>query len=183
MKQNICYSSKALIAYLFISLLCSCAKKNNELPTVTQLNVSKYAGKWHEIGRLPTPFQRNMIAAKATYGVLRDGSLSVKNEGLKENGKYSSINGRATTPDPSEPGKLKVRFNKFPVNLFQGDYWVLSIDKNYTYATVGSPTMRYLWLLSKDPNAQKGDFSAQLKNAQESGFSIDQIFYNPNRIK
>ena len=179
MKQAVYY----LISYIFISLLCSCAKKNDALPTVAQLDISKYAGEWHEVGRLPTPFQKNMIAAKATYDVLPDGSLSVKNEGLKGNGKYSSINGRVTTPDVSEPGKLKVRFNKFPVNLFQGDYWILSIDKNYTYATVGSPTMRYLWLLSKDLDAQKSDFSAQLKNAQQAGFSIDQIFYNPDRIK
>ena len=76
-----------------------------------------YAGEWHEIARLPNTFERGLVAARATYSINPDGSLKVVNEGLKENGKITSIEGSARFTNPQEPGRLKVRFNRFPASL------------------------------------------------------------------
>ncbi|MBT8045084.1 MAG: lipocalin family protein [Verrucomicrobiae bacterium] len=174
---------------VFLSAACSSTNNNKgsqaPLTTVNHFSPKKYAGQWHEIARLPNFFERGVVAARATYQVLPDGRLSVFNEGLKANGKRTSIRGIATpvgrTPDGE--AKLKVRFNRFPASLFAGDYWVLDLNRAHTHAIVGSPNRKFLWLLSKDPTATPLDFSKGIERMKTNGFRLDQLITNPRRIK
>ena len=161
--------------------LNSCGSKVAQ-PTVTQLDTARYAGVWHEIGRLPNRFEKDLVAATATYGVNPDGSLSVKNNGLKADGETTEIEGGATQPDPKQPGKLEVRFDRFPANLFAGDYWILSLSPDYTRALIGSPNQKFLWFLSKREGATKEDFADFLKTAQDLGYQTSEVYWNPKRL-
>ena len=166
-------------------LACSCTRPSQPpLATVKNFSPEKYAGQWHEVARLPNFFERDLVAAKATYVLLTDGKLSVYNEGLKENGKRTSIRGAATavggTPDGE--AKLEVRFDRFPASLFVGDYWILHLNDAYTLAVVGSPNRKFLWLLAKDPEAKVDDFTAGIKLMKASGFAMEELIHNPWRI-
>lgn len=164
------------------SFLSSCAPEPLDPPTVSTLDKSRYAGEWHEIARLPNSFEEDLVAAKATYGVNADGTLSVRNDGLKKNGTRTSITGSAKPADPAEPGKLLIRFDDFPANLFAGDYWILTVNKSYTRALVGSPDRKFLWFLSKDPKDGKNDFRDQFIDATALGYQTGRMIYNPERI-
>lgn len=166
---------------LTVLVLTSCANLS-EQPTATRLDIPQYAGKWHEIARLPNRFERNIVAATATYAALPDGNLSVRNDGLKANGKRTSIQGKVTQPSSEQPGRLKVRFNTFPANLFAGDYWILGLTEDHAQALIGTPTKNYLWLLSKDPTDRKEDFPLFLKTAKELGYDTSQLYWNPKRL-
>ena len=161
--------------------LTSCGSRVSQ-PTVTQLDTGKYAGQWHEIGRLPNRFEHNIVAAKATYTKQKDGSLAILNEGLKNDGQRTKINGSATIPDPKQPGKLKVSFNPFPANLFAGDYWILGLSQDYTRALVGSPNRQYLWVLSKREKSTQKNFSDFIQTAEKLGYSTKDIIWNPKRL-
>lgn len=160
----------------------SCAGPQANQPTVRKLDAARYSGEWHEIARLPNPFEKNLVAAKAIYQVRPDGTLSVRNEGLKDDGTPTSITGTARQPEPRDPGKLLVRFDKFPANFFEGDYWILDTDASYTHALVGSPGKKFLWLLSKNPSDGRKEFSAQIQKAHELGYATGQLYFNPKRI-
>ncbi len=162
----------------FISV--SCSSNNPPLAVASNFQAAKYQGVWHEVARLPNRFEKGIIAAKATYGLQRDGSLSVQNNGLKSNGKQTSITGKAT---PVSSAKLKVRFDRFPANLFAGDYWVLKVNEAHTMAMVGSPSRKYLWLLAKDPTVTAANFTDWLTEAKSNSFATDTIIENPERIK
>jgi apolipoprotein D and lipocalin family protein len=79
-------------------------------------------------------------------------------------------------------GKLEVRFDPFPANLFPGDYWVLWIDESYERAIVGTPGREYLWILSKDPADILSDFTEPLQMIKAQGFEIEKLFENPKRL-
>ncbi|WP_411828086.1 lipocalin family protein [Luteolibacter sp. AS25] len=160
----------------------SCSPNRPAPKTISSFDAERYTGEWHEIGRLPNTFERGLVAAKATYGKNADGTISVKNEGLKPSGKETGIEGKATQPKVSDPGKLLVRFDRFPANLFAGDYWILDVNSSYTRALVGSPDYKFLWLLSKDPADGIEDFTTQISKAKELGYDTDSIFYNPKRV-
>jgi len=162
--------------------LLSCASPQANPPTVPKLDAARYSGVWHEIARLPNPFEKDLVAAKAIYQARPDGTISVRNEGLKDDGTRTSINGTARPPEPGDPGKLLVRFDKFPANLFEGDYWILQIDPSYTRALVGSPDKKFLWLLSKNPTDGRGEFSAEIQTAQKLGYATGELYFNPKRI-
>ncbi|MFK7910139.1 MAG: lipocalin family protein [Akkermansiaceae bacterium] len=175
----------AILTLLFF--LASCSSKqgaNNSLPTVKNFSAEKYAGKWHEIARLPNFFERGVVAATATYGVLPDGKISVYNQGLKESGKRTSIMGAATPvgKTPNGEAKLEVRFTKFPASLFAGDYWVLDLNDAHTRAIVGSPNLKFLWLLSKDAKSTPADFSKGVKRMEFHGFEMSELISNPKRL-
>lgn len=177
-----------LILAIAQSLFVSCVGKRSgqfELPTVKNFNAEKYAGQWHEVARLPNFFERGVVAAKATYGVLPDGKVSVFNEGLKENGKNTSIRGAATPVGntPHGEAKLEVRFTRFPASLFAGDYWVLDLNDAHTRAIVGSPDRKFLWLLAKDPSATPKNFSKGVERMKANGFAMENLIANPKRLR
>ena len=168
-----------IVLTLLSSLLASCSTSHAPLETVQGFRATEYAGVWHEIARLPNPFERNVVAARATYGELDGGKLSVLNEGLKTNGEDTSIAGTAT---PAGEGKYKIRFDRFPANLFAGDYWVLWVDRGYEMAVVGTPDRKFLWLLAKDRRVVKEDFAGVLEEMKQKGFATEQIYENPKRL-
>lgn len=161
------------------ALVSSCSQNDPPLATVTDLDLGRYSGTWHEIARLPNRFEKNVVAATARYDLKKTGDLTVRNDGLKADGTRTSIEGRAT---PVGPGKLKVRFNRFPANLFAGNYWVLWVDPSYQKAVVGDPGRKFLWLLSKDPASQTEDFAKPVEQAKASGFETERLFENPKRL-
>ncbi len=160
----------------------SCASNKQYPPTVSNLDEKRYAGEWHEIARLPNTFEQGLVAAKATYGVNPDGTLSVRNDGIKKDGEKTSIEGTAKPANDSDPGKLLVRFDRFPANLFAGDYWILEVNSGYTRALVGSPDKKFLWLLSKNPGDSRQDFTQQISKAKELGFDTGKLYFNPKRV-
>lgn len=175
-------TSPALLFLLaIVPWIVSCANRNPEPPTVSKLDKSRYAGEWHEIARLPNFFEKDLVAAKATYAVNPDGTLSVHNQGLKKDGTRTSIRGTARIPDPSEPGKLLVRFERFPASLFAGDYWILDVDSDYSRALVGSPDLKYLWILDKDPY-DKSSYDPLIGKAASLGYDTDKLLFNPKRV-
>lgn len=160
----------------------SCFSPQASQPTVRKLDAARYSGEWHEIARLPNRFEKDLLAAKATYQAKPDGTLSVRNDGLKNDGTRTSITGTARQPDPADPGKLRVRFDPFPANVFEGDYWILETDPSYTRAVVGSPDKNYLWLLSKNPSEGRKDFQARIQRARDLGYATGELYFNPKRI-
>jgi len=68
----------------------------DSLPTVTHVDLGRYAGTWHEIARLPNWFQRSCERSQARYTPCGDGLLEVVNTCFKANGRSSSLEGIAT---------------------------------------------------------------------------------------
>lgn len=144
-------------------------------PTVVdQIDLNKYSGKWYEIGRYPTFFQRNCIRSTAEYQVQPDNSVSVYNVCYKEDGRTSDIRGVAQVVDPAVPAKLKVRFNIFA----QGDYWVIALDKNYQWAVVSSQKKESLFILARTAPMEISLKNEILDDLKQRGFDIDKIIYD-----
>ena len=170
---------KVLVFLISLLFLVSCSESLPPIQTVQNFNLNRYDGEWHELARLPNRFERNLIAAKATYGVGLEGPVRILNEGLRPNGEATRITG---TAKPVGDGKLEARFDPFPANLFPGDYWILWIDENYERAIVGTPDRKYLWILSKDPGDILSDFTEPLQMIKAQGFEVERLIENPKRL-
>ncbi|MBN1336844.1 MAG: lipocalin family protein [Deltaproteobacteria bacterium] len=119
------------------------------LEVVPYVDVQRYIGTWYEIAAIPQSFQRGCTASTATYTLQDDGTLKVLNQCRKGglDGKVKVANGRAWIVDPSTNAKLKVSFF-WP---FSGDYWIIDLAPDYTWAVVGHPSRDYLWILARQP--------------------------------
>ena len=167
----------ALIATLFTSLsLWGCANKP-QLTTVPSVDLGRYSGKWHEIAKYPNWFQRGCIAgAVAEYTPQPDSSVKVVNSCAQKGGFVKSIVGRATVVPNSGNARLKVRF----FGPFAGDYWIIGLDeKNYSWALVGHPSRRFLWILSRQPRIKNDLYQQIVGIAVRKGFRAERIVSSP----
>jgi apolipoprotein D and lipocalin family protein len=138
------------------------------------IDLSKYAGKWYEIARLPNRFQKKCAGdTTATYTLRPDGRIGVRNECRERDGRLRSIEGTARPAGPNT--KLKVTFF-WP---FRGDYWILDVDPEYRWALVGEPRRRYLWVLSREPRLETGVFERLLDRARQEGYDLERLLRTP----
>lgn len=143
--------------FLFILVLGFFTKAQAavELPTVAEVDLNQYLGKWYEIAAIPQSFQKKCFKnTMAEYSFAENNLVKVVNTCTESNGTVSVANGAAKIEDPVTKAKLKVTFVKFInwVFSFGGDYWIIDLDKGYNYAVVGHPDRSYAWILARTPS-------------------------------
>ncbi len=148
------------------------------LPTVTKVDLIRYAGTWHEVSRLPNRFQKTCLRSTAEYTPLPDGTVQVRNTCYKAKGRTSGITGTATAVEGSGNAKLKVKFGGFaalaPVPE-DGNYWILALDPQYRWAMVGTPDRQFLWMLARQPQVPFPVYRQLKQKAKDLGFDTGKL--------
>ena len=168
---------KGLLTAAFVAALTGCATPRS-LPTVAQVDLRRYSGKWFEVARLKNRFQRNNERAIAEYEPLGATAVRVRNTAIGPGGKTRGIEGRAEVVPGSEGARLRVRFQGFaalaPVSS-SGNYWIIALDAQYQSAMVGTPDRCYLWILSRQPALSDEAFRRYVAEASRLGFPTENI--------
>jgi apolipoprotein D and lipocalin family protein len=140
------------------------------LEVVPHVELEKYLGKWYEIAHLPAKFQEGCNETTATYTLLKNGSISVLNQCIK-NGKMKQAKGKAKVVDKNSSAKLKVTFF-WP---FYGDYWIMKLGDDYDYAVVGTPNRKYLWVLNRTPQMDERLYLQLIEYIRSKGFDVNKL--------
>lgn len=156
--------------------------------TVAQVDLDRYQGRWYEIARYPNRFQKDCSGdVIAEYKRRTDGRIDVENRCRTKAGGASSGKGvaRLATQDGST-AKLEVRFAPAFLSFIPavwGDYWVLGLADDYSYAVVGSPDRRYLWFLTRTPTVPTEVFATLVDVARAQGFDPARLVKTPQSGK
>lgn len=163
---------------LALLLLAAPAFAKPALHAVPDLDLARYAGTWTEIARLPMYFERKCARdVTATYTPRGDGTLSVRNACVREDGVRTVSEGVARQPG-TDPAKLEVRFAPGWLSALPfvwADYWVIAIDADYQWAIVGEPNREYLWFLSRAPSLDARTFEGLKGRARMMGYDLDEL--------
>ena len=162
-----------------LALLSGCAVSTTErlglppLTTVPAVDLSKYAGTWYEIASYPQSFQKGCTATMANYSARPDGEINVVNRCRKDSleGEEDTAEGRARVVDTTTNAKLEVSFFR----PFWGDYWIIQLAPDYSYAVVGHPGRDYLWILSRTPQMDEAVYSGILAKLKEQGYELNRL--------
>jgi apolipoprotein D and lipocalin family protein len=146
---------------------CSAATKVDN-STVKSLVLVRYIGDWYELARYDHAFERGMAYNKAHYKLLADGTIEVKNKGIK-NGKFKETTAIAKTTNT--PGLLKVSF----CPPFYTEYRILMVDSHYQYALVGGKNKNHLWILARTPEIDEETWAILLTEADRRGYDINRV--------
>lgn len=159
---------KFLVLLLPVMVFIGC-KSYEPLPTVQDVDLIKYQGRWYEITKIPNKFEKNLTKVQANYKVLPSGRIEVINTGVNVNtGKLKRSVGEAKV---NGPGRLGVTFFK----PFYGDYYIIALDREYEWALVGSPSREFLWILAREPNISKELIIRLSDIATENGFDVSRL--------
>jgi len=108
----------------------------------------KYLGKWYEIARLDFRYERGLNNTTAGYSLTGDGTIRVVNRGYQySTGKWKQAVGKAKSAGDAQVAMLKVSF----FGPLYAPYNVIALDAHYRYALVAGKSLKYLWILSREP--------------------------------
>lgn len=166
---------RTAVILIVASATLSAAEANPPpLHTVVELDLKRYAGRWFEIARLPNRFQTSCAGeVTATYRLRPDGKIDVVNECSTDDGAVKSAKGQARIVDG--PMKLQVRFAPAWLSFLPmvwGDYWVMDLADDYSWAVVGEPAREFFWILAREPRLSEPEIQEIVKRAEEQGYDL-----------
>ena len=149
-----------------------------EVRSVAFVDLDRYVGDWYEIARYPNRFQRSCLGdVRASYARRPDGRIDVVNRCRTADGAIEA-RGVARVVDERTRSQLKVRFAPGWLSFIPqvwGDYWVIGLGDDYSWAVVGSPDHDYLWILSRTPRLDDDRAAAARSAARANGFDLDRL--------
>ena len=156
------------------------AEKKAPLRVVASVDLTRYAGLWYEIARLPNRFEEKCAGdVTAEYTPLGAGRLRVVNRCRKKDGEMTEAEGAAKPADKSGANsRLKVRFAPGFLSFLPfvwGDYQIIELAPEYTYAVVGAPDRKYLWILSRTPQLDEATYRRLVEAARSQGFDVSRL--------
>jgi apolipoprotein D and lipocalin family protein len=169
------------IIIIFLTLLGeTMAQEPLPVTPVEQVDLSRYCGTWYEIARFPNWFQRKCTCCtSAEYSILPDGRIKVINRCQKADGNYSIAEGIAKKEDSDgSNAKLKVRFAPSWLGWIPfvwGTYWIIDLAPDYSYAVIGEPSRKYLWILSRTKNIVPSEYEKVISRLKGMGYDTDKL--------
>ena len=147
------------------------------LTTVAKVDLDRYLGRWYEIARFENSFEKGCYGVTATYSRKADGSIKVLNRCLQGSltGPEEIAEGSATVADKATNAKLNVSFF-WP---FSGDYWVIGLADDYSWALVGEPSGRYLWILARTSQITPELRAELIAKLQAKGYNTNALIWTP----
>lgn len=143
------------------------------MPTAENVSLEKYQGRWYDIAHLPQKFQDDCKCVTADY-TLKEEYVEVVNTCVDvEDNESRKVEGKAFVAEEGDNSKLKVQFF-WP---FKGDYYIIELEENYSYALVGSPDRESLWILARDPQPSAMILKKYMNRAEELGFETSKMVY------
>lgn len=170
---------------MLVSIWMAGTGRAQEAPvrTVDEVDLDRYLGDWYEIARFPNSFQRDCAGdVRASYARRGDGRIDVTNRCRDAGGGVDEAHGVARVVDEATSAKLEVRFAPAFLSFLPfvwGDYWILGLAEDYSWAVVGSPDREYLWILARTPTVGDGAYGAALDAARQNGFDVSRLVKTP----
>lgn len=175
---------KLIILMIIVTAYAGNLKANEPSPVtaVDEVDLERYSGVWYEIARFPNKFQRKCDCnTTAQYTLKADGKIQVINRCRKADGSYIEAEGLARKQDTDgSNAKLKVRFAPSWLGWLPfvwGTYWIIDLAPDYSYAVVGEPSRKYLWILSRTSAMDDAVREAILNRLSAMGYDTDKLIF------
>lgn len=144
---------------------------------VKPFDLTRYLGKWYEVGRLENRFERGLTRTTAEYSLKSDQTVKVVNRGFDPwKGRWTQATGTASFVRSADEGALKVSF----FGPFYGGYNIVDIDEeDYQWSIIVGSTRSYFWALSRKPDAGDELKARAVAQALLLGINPDAILWVP----
>jgi apolipoprotein D and lipocalin family protein len=149
-------------------LLSGCTQVPKGVTPVSDFELEKYLGEWHEIVRLDHSFEQNLMQVTATYSLREDGGVRVLNRGWHtEEQRWEEAEGKAYFVETPDIGRLKVSF----FGPFYGGYNIHKLSPNYDMALIIGPSKDYAWILARSQHPPAAQCERFLQAADQLGIA------------
>jgi apolipoprotein D and lipocalin family protein len=168
------------VLMILAALVVKADKKNEPLRVVPSVDLDRYQGLWYEIARLPNRFEKKCASdVTARYERLGKNQFKVINKCRKHDGRLTIADGVARPAHDQGPNsRLKVRFTPGFLSFLPfvwGDYQIIELAPDYSYAVVGDESRKYFWVLAREPQLDHATYGKILASAASQGFDASRV--------
>jgi apolipoprotein D and lipocalin family protein len=128
-------------------------------------------GKWYEVASIPQRFQQGCNCSTAEYTLMDSTYVKVVNTCRKgpDLQEKDQIEGKAFINKKGNGAKLSVQFF-WPL---KAKYWIIDLAEDYSWAVVGHPNRKYLWVLSRTPELNIDIYQRIISRLQDQNYNTD----------
>jgi apolipoprotein D and lipocalin family protein len=139
---------------------------------VQTVDLTKYSGKWYVIACIPTQFDKEWNYITETYTLNKNGRVDIETNYFEE-GKttQSTMNSKGFPDKESKNVKWKVQF----VWPFKSDYQIEEIASDYSYAVVGHPEKKFLYIMNRSGRMTEEKYIELLTVCGKKGYDLTKL--------
>jgi len=139
--------------------------------SVDRIDLRRFGGTWYSLSSIPTMFDKGSRETTTHYALNKDGYYNVVTTCKKEDNSIRSVTSKIFPEAGSRAGEMKAQFI-WPIKV---DYWVVDLAPDYSWAVVGHPDYRWLFIMSRKPQMDKKQYEEIVAHCKEMGYPVDQL--------
>jgi apolipoprotein D and lipocalin family protein len=149
---------------------------------VAHVDLQKYSGKWYSLSSIPTALNKDWKETIEFYTLNEKGYYEVNTtyeKVRKGKSQSESIKSQLFQIAESLNGEMKAQF----VWPFKIDYWIIELADDYSYAVVGHPKNKYLFILCRKPTMDKVLYGQIIERCANRGYAVDDLVFQFDFLK
>ena len=156
------------------------AGRAQAVTAVPQLDLTRFLGQWYEIARLPDKAEKKCSANVFALYAASDKKLrfsDVRSCMVKPgDNDIANEDGRQ---DKSGDGRLSVKH----LTIFHQKRWVLALAPDYSWALMGDPKHKTLWVLSRSATMEDAVLAEVKSRATAQGFDVSKLLMVKQEVR
>ena len=164
-------------SWLALPLLAACSA-DAPLPAVTDVELSRFMGRWYVIANIPTFMERGAHNAVETYERAPDGTIATTFTFRR-----GSFDGKLVEYRPRgfvSEGSAAVWGMQF-VWPIKADYRIAYLAPDYSETIVARTARDYVWIMARMPTLPEDDYARLVALVANLGYDTAQLERVPQR--
>jgi apolipoprotein D and lipocalin family protein len=158
---------------IYIVLITLLSLFPGKLPhkTVSKIDLKSFAGTWYSLYSIPTMFDKGSRETTTHYTLNSDGYYDVVTTCLNQDGDIRAVHSKIFPDKDTRDGEMKAQFI-WPIKV---DYWLIDLAPDYSWAVVGHPDYRFLFIMSRKPHMDKKLYDEIIARCKAMGYPVEKL--------
>ncbi len=172
-------ASRIKFGFIFLTtmLVAACATASDGKPKLTSsasIDLQRYMGAWHVIGRVDYFGERGDVASEDVYSLNKDGNVETVyryRKSFDADDKVKTLGSVGLVQPESANAFWRIRF----FGIFKADYLVLEVADDYSWALIGQPNRKLGWIFGRDPIMSDALYAELIEKMRNHGYDTSKI--------
>jgi len=139
---------------------------------VQKVDILSFAGKWHTLYSIPMLIDKRWRQTTETYVIHPDGYYAVfTTYHVGDEEKRRFLRSKLFVIR----GSRNTRFKAQLIWPFTTEYWVIELAEDYSYAVIGHPKCKTLFIMSRKPALPEELLSDIINRCQQKGYDTSKL--------
>jgi apolipoprotein D and lipocalin family protein len=149
--------------------------------TVSKVDLKRFGGTWYSLASIPTMFDKGSRETTTHYNLNKDNYYNVVTTCKQPDNSIKTVTSKIFTDGGDRAGEMKAQFI-WPIKV---DYWIIDLAPDYSWAVVGHPDYRFLFIMSRKPQMDKKQYDEIVAKCKAMGYPTENLVSQqfPNAIQ